>query len=96
MLTMRRSMMRLLVFFCTCALWAQTETVDLFNGKDLTGWEVYGTELWYVDEGDLVCESGPDAGYGYLGTKKHIKITYSPWNLNKRPTGIVGFSFVLP
>lgn len=43
----------------------------LFNGKDLTGWEVYGTELWYVDNGELVCESGPDKEYGYLGTRKY-------------------------
>ena len=42
---------------------------DLFNGKDLTGWINYGTELWYVDDdGCLVCESGPDKGYGYFGT----------------------------
>ena len=28
--------------------------VALFNGKDLTGWEAYGTEKWYVDkEGNL-------------------------------------------
>jgi hypothetical protein len=41
----------------------------LFNGKDLTGWKVYGTEKWYVDgKGLLVSESGPDKGYGYLGT----------------------------
>ena len=40
----------------------------LFNGKDLTGWIVYGTEKWYVDKGLLVSESGPDKGYGYLGT----------------------------
>jgi len=41
----------------------------LFNGKDLTGWKVYGTEKWYVDSnGLLVSESGPDKGYGYLGT----------------------------
>ncbi|MFM2249852.1 MAG: hypothetical protein RLZZ358_779 [Bacteroidota bacterium] len=41
----------------------------LFNGKDLTGWTVYGTEKWYVDSnGLLVSESGPDKGYGYLGT----------------------------
>ena len=41
----------------------------LFNGKDLTGWKVYGTEKWYVDrDGLLVSESGPDKGYGYLGT----------------------------
>jgi len=41
----------------------------LFNGKDLSGWTVYGTEKWYVDgDGLLVSESGPDKGYGYLGT----------------------------
>ncbi len=44
---------------------------SLFNGKDLTGWEVYGTELWYVEDGELVCESGPDKEYGYLGTRKY-------------------------
>jgi hypothetical protein len=43
----------------------------LFNGKDLTGWDVYGTELWYVEDGELVCESGPDEKYGYLGTRKY-------------------------
>ncbi|NLN99902.1 MAG: DUF1080 domain-containing protein [Bacteroidales bacterium] len=46
---------------------------DLFNGKDLTGWINYGTELWYVDEatGELVCESGPDKGYGYFATEEY-------------------------
>jgi hypothetical protein len=44
---------------------------SLFNGKDLTGWDVYGTELWYVENGELVCESGPDKEYGYLGTNKY-------------------------
>jgi hypothetical protein len=46
---------------------------SLFNGKDLTGWEVYGTEKWYVEDGLLVCESGPDQEYGYLATKEHYK-----------------------
>jgi hypothetical protein len=45
--------------------------VNLFNGKDLHGWEVYGTELWYVEDGLLVCESGPDKRYGYLGTREY-------------------------
>ncbi len=45
----------------------------LFNGKDLTGWQVYGTEKWYVQGGELVCESGPDKGYGYLATQKPYK-----------------------
>ncbi|WP_162340051.1 3-keto-disaccharide hydrolase [Cyclobacterium salsum] len=43
----------------------------LFNGEDLTGWTIYGTEKWYVEDGILVSESGPDAEYGYLGTKEN-------------------------
>ena len=46
---------------------------SLFNGKDLTGWTINGTEKWYVDKGELVCESGPDKQYGYLSTKKNYK-----------------------
>lgn len=49
------------------------DTISLFNGKDLTGWEIYGTEKWYVDDGELVCESGPDAEYGYLATTDQYK-----------------------
>jgi hypothetical protein len=45
----------------------------LFNGSDLTGWTVYGTEKWYVEDGLLVCESGPDKQYGYLATNEHYK-----------------------
>ena len=44
---------------------------SLFNGKDLTGWTIHGTELWYVEDGLLVCESGPDKAYGYLSTNKY-------------------------
>jgi hypothetical protein len=47
--------------------------ISLFNGKDLSGWKVYGTEKWYVENGDLVCESGPDKQYGYLATEKPYK-----------------------
>ncbi|MEM6963447.1 MAG: DUF1080 domain-containing protein [Bacteroidota bacterium] len=47
--------------------------VSIFNGKDLTGWEIYGTEKWYVEDGLLVCESGPDKQYGYLATRKKYK-----------------------
>lgn len=46
---------------------------SLFNGEDLTGWTIYGTEKWYVEDGLLICESGPDAEYGYLGTDKSFK-----------------------
>ncbi len=46
---------------------------SLFNGKDLSGWTIYGTEKWYVEDGLLVSESGPDAQYGYLATDEHYK-----------------------
>ena len=44
---------------------------SLFNGENLEGWNIHGTELWYVDHGLLVCESGPDKAYGYLSTTKY-------------------------
>ncbi|GAB3577488.1 hypothetical protein GCM10027578_45260 [Spirosoma luteolum] len=49
------------------------KAIRLFNGKNLTGWKAYGTEKWYVDNGELVCESGPDKQYGYLATEKFYK-----------------------
>ena len=51
----------------------QNKSVSLFNGKDLTGWTIHGTEKWYVEKGQLVCESGPDKQYGYLSTNKSYK-----------------------
>ena len=47
--------------------------VSLFNGKDLSGWKINGTEKWYVENEELVCESGPDKQYGYLSTNKTYK-----------------------
>lgn len=49
----------------------KTKQVELFNGEDLTGWEAYGTEKWYVEDGLLICESGPDKQYGYLATRNY-------------------------
>lgn len=46
---------------------------SLFNGKDIWGWKIYGTEKWYVEKGLLVCESGPDKKYGYFATEKEYK-----------------------
>lgn len=51
--------------------WAQEKS--LFNGKDLSGWTIYGTEKWFVEDGLLISESGPDAQYGYLATDEHYK-----------------------
>ncbi len=66
---MKNSLFILLLF--TIGVTAQKKT--LFNGENLEGWTVYGTEKWYVADGLLVCESGPDKGYGYLGTNENYK-----------------------
>ena len=64
-------MLRLFKFialFLPLSLFAQT---SIFNGKNLDGWQIHGTEKWYVEDGLLICESGPDAEYGYLSTVKY-------------------------
>ena len=50
-----------------------SDSVDLFNGQDLSGWEVHGTEKWYVEDDLLIAESGPDEQYGYLATVDDYK-----------------------
>ncbi len=50
---------------------SQSKTVSLFNGKNLDGWVNHGEEKWYVENGELVCESGPKAQYGYLSTDEY-------------------------
>lgn len=66
-------MKNLLIVFAFVSLSATAQNKSLFNGKDLTGWKIYGTEKWYVDKGELVCESGPDKQYGYFATEKEYK-----------------------
>ncbi|OUW37990.1 MAG: secreted glycosyl hydrolase [Flavobacteriaceae bacterium TMED184] len=44
---------------------------SLFNGEDLSGWTIHGDEKWYVDNGEIICESGPKKKYGYLSTIDH-------------------------
>jgi hypothetical protein len=62
----------LFVSLISATLFAQKST-SIFNGKDLSGWTIHGTEKWYADKGELVCESGPDKEYGYLSTNKNYK-----------------------
>ena len=68
---MRQVFSFLFCCFITSVLSAQAK--NLFNGKDLTGWTVHGTEKWYVEDGVLVCESGPDKQYSYLSTDQPYK-----------------------
>ncbi|GIS78784.1 MAG: hypothetical protein CM1200mP14_03500 [Gammaproteobacteria bacterium] len=66
-----------LAVLSTASSLSAQEPIRIFNGRDLDGWTVHGTELWYVDTGDLICESGPDAQYGYLRTNE----TYTDFDL---------------
>jgi hypothetical protein len=64
--------------FCNCSVYLpfqcnSPEQIHYLMAKDLTGWKIYGTEKWYVDKGELVCESGPDKQYGYFATEKEYK-----------------------
>jgi hypothetical protein len=67
-----KSILLFLMFCCATSI-VIAQRVSLFNGNDLTGWTVHGTEKWYVDGGELVCESGPDKQYGYLSTNQPYK-----------------------
>lgn len=49
------------------------KAISLFNGQNLDGWKIYGTEKWFVEGGLLYCESGPDKAYGYLATDQTFK-----------------------
>ncbi|TAK45631.1 MAG: DUF1080 domain-containing protein [Saprospiraceae bacterium] len=51
----------------------ENNSIPLFNGKDLSGWVVNGREKWFVEDGDLICESGPYKEYGYLTTDASFK-----------------------
>ena len=64
-------------FLFSLAMWLTLSSVaaqsSLFNGKNISGWQIHGTEKWYVENGELICESGPDKEYGYLSTLKPYK-----------------------
>jgi len=58
------------VFFFLTASFDTSGFKKIFNGKDLSGWTIHGTEKWYAENRELICESGPDKQYGYLSTNK--------------------------
>src|SRR3954471_6397818 len=68
-----KKLLPLLSFFILPTALSAQKTNQIFNGKDLAGWTVHGTEKWYVEGGELVCESGPDKEYGYLSTNRNYK-----------------------
>ena len=68
-----KKLLPLFAFFVFPMIIKAQKTTKIFNGKDLTGWTIHGTEKWYVENGELICESGPDKEYGYLSTNKNYK-----------------------
>ena len=61
-----------LIIICSLIFFGvKAQKKEIFNGENLDGWKVHGTEIWYVEEGQIVCESGPDEKYGYLSTKNY-------------------------
>jgi len=63
----------LFIFLVTPILTFGQKKEILFNGFNLDGWIQYGSELWYVENGELISESGPKKKYGYLGTEKYYQ-----------------------
>ena len=91
-------MNKVIVFFAAAFLLIINSTfsqkaVSIFNGKDLSGWTIHGTEKWYVQDGLLVCESGPDKAYGYLSTDKTYKNFDLTLDFNQSANGNSGVFF---
>jgi hypothetical protein len=63
----------IVIAFFTLIATTSSAQKKIFNGKNLNGWTIHGTEKWYVEKGELICESGPDKQYGYLSTNKQYK-----------------------
>ena len=47
--------------------------VELFNGKDLTGWKIIGKERWVAENGTIYGESVTKKGDGFLKTERTYK-----------------------
>ncbi|WP_010664172.1 3-keto-disaccharide hydrolase [Marinilabilia salmonicolor] len=48
------------------------KSFGLFNGENLHGWTEFGNEKWYVEEGAIIGENGPEKEYGYLATRRYF------------------------
>lgn len=77
----------------SCNVKENTETISLFNGENLDGWNIYGTEKWFVDNNELICESGPDKQYGYLGTDDFYDDFILELQFNQQSNGNSGVFF---
>ena len=69
---MKKQILAVLCLIVAQLTFAQ-ESISLFNGENLNGWVNHGEEKWFVEDGELICESGPKGEYGYLSTEKFYK-----------------------
>jgi hypothetical protein len=74
---MRKSMVLVLLATALCAqtpkqILPGEDWVNLFNGKDLTGWVKVGNETWNVEDG-TIHGLARTKDYGYLKTEKNYK-----------------------
>ena len=81
------------ILFIFFSISLNVDKIVLFNGTDLTGWKIYGTEKWYVKDKLLICESGPDKGYGYLATEKFYDDFILTLEFNQESDGNSGVFF---
>ena len=64
------SSLSLLLAGCSPSSNSTTESVELFNGSDLEGWQNFGGGKFYVEDGAIVGESAPDLPNSFLATKE--------------------------
>ena len=81
------------ILFIFFSISLNVDKIVLFNGTNLTGWKIYGTEKWYVKDNLLICESGPDKGYGYLATEKFYDNFILTLEFNQESDGNSGVFF---
>ena len=76
------------------------KTVELFNGKDTSGWEIFGNDKLYVDkEGNLVIETADMKNYSYFATREYyddFDLTLEFKQLTNGNSGVFFHSFIEP
>ncbi len=96
---MRKAILLIGIFsFCAAAQRAQRpilpgeDWIQLFNGKDLTGWTNVGQEKWEVRDG-IIQGMAVTKAYGYLQTEKTYKDFHLSLSFKCEGTGNSGVFF---
>ena len=100
MIQLMRKSIILVSLLCACAFAQQRQRpilpgedwVQLFNGKDLTGWVNVGQEKWEVKDG-VIHGIAQTKAYGYLQTEKSYKDFHLSLSFKCEGTGNSGVFF---